>query len=54
MATICYANKPCQECSHYRKDPDRDNEYSCFLATDLKEERAYDNMYNVLNDANAQ
>lgn len=59
MATICpfKPNRRCCDCIHYTKDAQRypavdDPGYSCFLAEDRKNEKAYDE--EILNDNDAQ
>ena len=54
MATICpyKPERKCRNCIHYRSDFDSETGFSCYLAEDLRKEKAYDDM--ILNDPDAQ
>lgn len=39
---ICLLGGKCKECKHYRADPERYGEPSCYLNEDLKGKERYD------------
>lgn len=38
MANICPYTVKCDKCKHYRKDPERNNQYACFLNNDQEKD----------------